>query len=126
LFLTSFSYLNCYFLCLVFLRNCYLLVFLCLSWLRGNPISHPVFSYLWYSEVLRCTCAPIFVEHIMRFLEARCLREPATGISIGFLSLFCLSPKVSHAYVCWANADHTFSSHKIPLTDTFVHDISLC
>ncbi len=49
-FLTSFSNLNCYILSLVFLCNCYLLVSSCLSWLRGNPISHPVFLYLWYSK----------------------------------------------------------------------------
>ncbi len=50
-FLTSFSYLNCYFCFLVFSSNHYLLVSLCLSWLHRNPISHPVFSYLY---TLRC------------------------------------------------------------------------
>ncbi len=60
-FLTSFSHLNCYFLFLVFLLNCYLLVSLRLSWLHRNQISHHIFSYLWYSEVLHCTCAPIFL-----------------------------------------------------------------
>ena len=59
-FLTSCSYLNHYFLFLVFSRNRYLLVSLHLSWPHGDPTSCPVFSYLWYSEVLCCTCAPIF------------------------------------------------------------------
>jgi hypothetical protein len=113
LFLTRFSYLNPYFLFLVFSHNCYLPAFSRLSWLRGNPISHPVFSYLFYSNVLHCTCTPIFVAHIMHFLEARGLREPATDISTGFLSPFCLFPKVSHANVHWANAKHTFFSHNI-------------
>ncbi len=46
-FLTSFSYLNRYFLFLLFSHNCYLLVSLHLSWLHGNWISCPIFSYLW-------------------------------------------------------------------------------
>ncbi len=70
-FLTSCSYLNCNFCFLVFLRNRFLLVYLCLSWLHGNPISRPIFSHLWYSEVPRCTCIPIFLAHMMHFLEAR-------------------------------------------------------
>jgi hypothetical protein len=81
-FLTSFLYLNCYFLIIVFLRNHYLLVSLRLSWLHRNLISHPIFSYLWYSKVLCCTCAPIFLAHIMLFLKARCLQEPGTLESV--------------------------------------------
>jgi hypothetical protein len=87
-FLTSFSHLNRYFLFLVFLHNRNLLVSLRLSWLHRNPISCPAFSYLWYSKVLHCTCAPIFLEHIKGFFKARCLREPGTRISTGFLSPF--------------------------------------
>jgi hypothetical protein len=37
-FLTCFSYFSCYFHILVFLWNRYLLIFLHLSWLHGNPI----------------------------------------------------------------------------------------
>ncbi len=37
---------------------------------------------------------------------------------------FHLSPKVSEANVHWANANHTFLTHKNPQTDTFLHDIS--
>ncbi len=70
-FLTSFSYLYHYFLCLVFLQNCYLLVSFFLSWLHRNPISHPNFSCLWGSKVLRHTCTPIFQANIMHFLEVR-------------------------------------------------------
>ncbi len=97
-FLTSFSNLNHYFLLLVFSRNGYLLFSLRLSWLRGNPISLPVFIpfVLW---IPRCTCAPIFLAHMTCFLEARCLWEPGTRISPGFLSPFRLLPKVSHANV---------------------------
>ncbi len=112
-FLTSFSHLNGYFPFLVFLCNCYLLVSLRLSRLRGNWISRHIFSYLWYSKELSCMCAPIFLAHITRFLEARCLRKPGTRISTGFLSPFRLLPKVSHASVHWAIANHTFSSHII-------------
>ncbi len=110
-FLTSFSNLNCYFLFLVFLQNCYLLVSLCLSRLHGNPISHPIFFITLVLWVPRCTCAPIFLAHMMRFLKARCSWEHCTRISTDFPSPFCLSPKVSHANVHWAIANHTFSSH---------------
>jgi hypothetical protein len=60
-FLTRFSYFSCYFLILVFLQNCFSLISLRLSWLQGNPISRPVFLYLWHSELVRHTCAPIFL-----------------------------------------------------------------
>ncbi len=59
-FLTSFSNLNCYFLFLVFLRNHYLLVSSGLFWLHGNSISHPVFSYRWYSEYHVVRAPPYF------------------------------------------------------------------
>ncbi len=72
---------------------------------------------LW---VPHCTCAPIFMAHIMHFLKARRLWEPGTRISTGFLSLFRLSPKVSHAKVCWATANHTFSSYIISSTWHFL------
>jgi hypothetical protein len=36
-----------------------------------------------------------------------------------------LSPKVSGANIHWANANHTFLTHKNPRTDTFLRDISL-
>jgi hypothetical protein len=44
--------------------------------------------------------------------------------SLLVISPFRLLPKVSHANVCWANANHTFLTHKNPQTDTFLHDIS--
>jgi hypothetical protein len=97
-FLTSFSNLYRCILFLVFSQNCYLLVSLHLSWLHGNWISHLVFIPF----VLRIpprTYTPIFLAHIMRFLEVRCSWEPGTGISTGFLSPFRLLPKVSHANV---------------------------
>ncbi len=62
-FLTSFSNLNWNFLFQVFSRNRYLLVSLSSSQLQENRISHPVFSYFWYTKVLLllcCMCAPYF------------------------------------------------------------------
>ncbi len=112
-FFTSFSYHYCYFLILVFLHNCYLLVSLRLSWLHGNLISCPIFSYLWDSKELPCTCTPIFLVHIMHLLEARHVWEPCRWLTTSFLSHFCLFPKVSHANVHWAIVNHTFSSHTI-------------
>jgi hypothetical protein len=110
-FLTSFSYLNCYFLILVFLRNCYLLVSLCLSRVHENPVSHPIFSYLWDSKVQCQKCAPILLAHIMHFLVARCLWEPGKRLITSFLSHFHLLLMVSHTNVHWAITNHTFSSH---------------
>ncbi len=45
---------------------------------------------------------------------------------IGFLKqdAFRLLSKVSGANVRWANANHTFLTHKNPQTDTFLCDIS--
>jgi hypothetical protein len=89
-FLTSFSNFYCYFLFLVFLRHRYLLVSLHLSWLRGTPISYPVFIP-FVLRILRCTCAPMFLAHITRYLEVRRSWEPGTRVSTtGILSLFCL------------------------------------
>jgi hypothetical protein len=119
-FLTSCSYFNRYFHFLVFLHNCYLLVSSRLTWLHGNPISCPVFSCLWYSKVPRCTCAPIFLAHMTCFLKARCLLEPSTRFSTGFLSPFRLLPKVSPANVHWVIANPTFSSHIISLNRHFL------
>ncbi len=124
-FLTSFSNLNRYFLFLVLSQNRYLLVSLRLSWLCVNLISHPVFIP-FILQIPRCTCAPIFLAHITRFLKVRCWWESGTRISTGILSPFRLLPKVSHANVHSAIASHTFSSHINPQTDTFLRDISLC
>ncbi len=60
-FLPRFSYFSCYFLILVFSWNCYLLISLRLSQLHGNPISCPVFLYLWHFKVVCPMCAPIFL-----------------------------------------------------------------
>jgi hypothetical protein len=68
-FLTSFSNLNHYFLFLVFSWNCYLLVSLRLSRLRGNPISHPIFLYLWYSEYHVLHVPPYFWHKSCVFLK---------------------------------------------------------
>ncbi len=73
-FLACFSNLYCYFLCLVFLHGCYLLVSLHLSRLRGNPISHPNFSYLWFSEY-HVVHAPRYFCHTLRVF----LKQDARG-----------------------------------------------
>jgi hypothetical protein len=59
--LTRFSYFSRYFLILVFLQNHYSLISSHLSWLHGNPISCPVFSYPWHFKAVHCTCAPMFL-----------------------------------------------------------------
>jgi hypothetical protein len=123
-FLTSFSNFYHYFLFLVFLQHCYLIVSSHLSWLHGTPISYPVFIP-FVLRILCRTCAPMFLAHIMHFLEVRCLWEPGTRVSTGIFSLFCLYPKVSCANVRWAIAYHTFSSCLNPQTDIFLCDISL-
>jgi hypothetical protein len=116
---------NCYFLCLVFLHNCYLLISSHLSRLRRNPISHPIFSYLWFSEYLVVHAPPTFLAHMALFLKARRSWEPGRRIWTSILSPFRFLPKVSHANVRRAIASHTFSSHINPWTDTFLRDISL-
>jgi hypothetical protein len=58
------------------------------------------------------------------FLEARQSWEPCSQLTTSDFSLFRLLPKVSHANVHWANANHTVLTHKNPQTDTFLRDIS--
>ncbi len=112
-FLTRFSYFSRYFLILV-LQNCYSLIFPLLSRLLGNPISCPVFLYLWHSKVVRCTFPPYFGHKTSGFLEARCSWEPGIRLTIGDLSPFRLLPKVSGINARWANTNHTFLTHKNP------------
>jgi hypothetical protein len=68
-FLTSFSYLNCYFLFLVISHNCFLLVSLRLSWLHVNPSSRHIFSYLWDSEYHVIRAPPYFLHTSHVFLK---------------------------------------------------------
>ncbi len=88
-FLTSFSNFCCYFLFLVFLQRRYLLVSLHLSRLHGTPISYPIFIP-FVLRILRPTCTPMFLAHIMRFLEVRRSWEPGTRVSTGIISPFRL------------------------------------
>jgi hypothetical protein len=95
------------------------LVSLHLSWLHRTPISYPIF--IPFVLRLPChTCAPIFLAHFTCFLEIRRSWEPGTRISTGILSPFCLFPKVSRVNILWVIANHTFSSHLNPQTDTFL------
>ncbi len=90
-FLTCFSYFSCYFLILVFLRKCYLLISLRLSRLNGNPISCPI-SCTFETPSWYVVHAPqYFWPRTRGFLEARCSREPGSSLTTGELSLsaFC-------------------------------------
>ncbi len=98
-FLTCFSSHSCYFHILVFLRNCYLLIFLRLSWLHGNPISWPIFLYLWHSKLVCRTCPPYFWHRTHGFLVARRSWEPGSNLATGEFSPFRLLLKVSSANV---------------------------
>jgi hypothetical protein len=89
-FLTSFSNFYCYFLFLIFLRNLCLLVSSHLSWLHRTSISYPVFIP-FVLQILRCSCAPMFLAHFTRFLKVKRSWEPGTKISTGILSPFRLS-----------------------------------
>ncbi len=95
-----------------------------LSWLHRNPISRPVsctFGTLsWYVV----HAPPYFWHRMCGFLKGRRLWEHGSRLTTGNLSPFRLLPKVSDANVCWANANHTFLTHKNPQTDTFSRDIS--
>jgi hypothetical protein len=71
-------------------------------------LSH--FLCLWHFKVVHCTCPPMF-------LAQNALVFPKQDA-------FCLLPKVSGANVRWANANHTFLTHKNLQTDTFSRDIS--
>jgi hypothetical protein len=107
-FLTSFSNLNRYFLFLVFSLSRYLLVSSRLSQHKGIRFFISFFIPL-VLQVPCPTCAPIFLAHMTRFLEAKRSWKPGTRISTSFP--FRLLPKVSHANVHWAISNHTFSSH---------------
>ncbi len=123
-FLTSFSNFYRYFLFLVFWQRRYLLVSLHLSQLHRTPISYPVF--IPFVLIPRCTCAPMFLAAVTRFLEVRRLWEPGTRISTGILSPFRpFFAKVFCANAHWAIANHNFSSYLNPGTDIFLRDISL-
>ncbi len=108
----------------MFLQNCYSLISSCLSRLHRNPISCPV-SCTFGTPSLYVVHAPPYFWHRTRgFLKARRLWEPGGRLTTGYFSPFRLLPKVSGVNICWANANHTFLTHKNPWTDTFLHDIS--
>jgi hypothetical protein len=79
MFLTCFSYFSRYFLILVFLHNCYLLILSCpfLALWESDFSSH--FLYLWHYEVVRRTCAPKLQAQHTGFLEVRRLLPFAEG-----------------------------------------------
>jgi hypothetical protein len=106
--LTSFSYFSCYFLIVDFLRSSSLLISLWLSWLYGNQILFPIFSFLGQSEVVRSTCAPMFLTQLAMFLSER-------DVVLGPWYLVRMSvgqPRIIHFF---------FTK---PWAHTFLHDIS--
>ncbi len=124
-FLTS-SNLYRYFLCLVFLDSCNLLDSLHLSWLCGDPISHPVFSYLWFTEYHVVHAPPyswhtwcVFLKHDTRGNLAQELVLVLFPCS-AFLRRLLMQPSIGRSRIIpllltW-----------YPRTDTFLCDISLC
>ena len=99
-FLTRFSYFSCYFLILVFLQNCYSL------------ISFAPFSAAQESDFLSRFLVPLALRASMLYMHPH-----ISGTErMGFLKqdAFRLLPKVSGANVRWANANHTFHTHKNP------------
>ncbi len=88
-FLTTFSNLNCYFLFLVFSRNCYLLVSSRFSQLRKNPISHPIFLYLWYSEYHVLHALPYFWHVWCVFLKQGARGNLVQKLVLVYRSAFC-------------------------------------
>jgi hypothetical protein len=123
-FLTCFCYFSCYFLILVFLQNCYSLISSRLSWLHGNPISHPISHTFGTPSWYVVHAPPCFWHRTCGFLKARHLWEPGSRLTTGDFPPFRLLPKISGRNVHWANANHTFLTHKNPQTDTFLRDIS--
>ncbi len=111
LFLTCFSNFSHYFLILVLSQNGYSLISLCLSWLFGNPISRPISCTFGTPSWYVVHVPPYFWDRTYGFLKARYLWKPGSRLTTGDFSPFCLLPKVSHANVLWANANHTFLTH---------------
>jgi hypothetical protein len=124
-FLICFSFLNPYFLILVFSRYCYLLVSLCLSWQQGNQFLVP-FSHTFGTQRYCVVCAPPYFWYTIRVFSKQDARGNLVLESVPvFFPVLSFLPKISHASICWAIANHTFSSHSNPQTDTFTCDISL-
>ncbi len=69
---------------------------------------------------------PYFWHKMHGFLEARRLQEPGSRLTTSYLSPFCLLPKVSGANVHWANANHTFLTHKNPRAQFLISPAKLC
>ncbi len=100
-FLTCFSYFIRYFLILVFSQNCYLLIFLRLSWLHGNPISRP------FLVPLALQASTSYMRPYNSGTERVCFSKQDAPENLVVASLpvnFPLStilPKVVSANVCW-------------------------
>ncbi len=125
-FLTSFSNLNCYILFLVFLRNRYLLVLSRLSRLHGNPISHPFF-YTFGTPNTTSYLRPHISGTHDDFSWSKTL------VGAWYKNLYQYSfpiPPFAEGFSCkhpvGACKSYLFFSRKIPQTDIFSREISLC
>ncbi len=125
-FLTSFSYLDRYFLCLLFSPNCYLLVSLRLSWLHGNQISCPIFSYLWDSKVLHCMCTPIILWHTSCAFSKQDACENLVVDSVPvFFPIFTFCQRFLMQKSVWLLQIIPFLLTQYLQAGTFLRDISL-
>jgi hypothetical protein len=107
------------------LQNCYLLISSRLSRLHGNPISRPVLV------PLALQASTLYMRlHVFGTERVSFLKQDARGnlvvASLPFnfpFSAFCQRFLVRMSV--GLNMIHTFLSHKIPRTDTFLHDLGL-
>ncbi len=123
-FLTSLSNLNCYFLFLVFLHNRYLLVSLRLSRLRRNPISHPIFLYLWESKY-HVLHAPPYFWHTWHVFSKQ---DNRGNLVHKLVPVFFPRSAFRQRFLKWMSIGRLQIIpflRKIPWTDIFLHDISL-
>jgi hypothetical protein len=112
-FLTCFSYSSCYFLILVFLQNCKLLISSCLSRLHGNLISCLV------SHTMALQASTLYMHpRVSGTQRAGFLKQDARGNLVvaslpanfpfsAFCQRFLLQTSIE------LNTTHTFLTHKI-------------
>ncbi len=84
------------------------------------------FLYHWHSELVHCTCAPMFLaQNAWGFSKQdACGNLVVASLPVNFpFSAFC------QRFLRWTsiglNTIHTFLSHKNPWTDTFLHYLGL-
>jgi hypothetical protein len=95
-----------------------------LSRLHRNQISRPISCTLALQAGMSYMRPHVTGTERMGFLKQDACGNLVVDPLPVKISPFHLLPKVSGANVCWTNANHTFLTHKIPQTDTFLCDIS--